>query len=145
MLIWARLIAGDEGRRAIGPREMLLGMFRENLMAEEADESSLQSLLLLSPSFLEDLELRLEQKKQIPMINGSPSGDLPLSSDGVEIISKAQVIADQVGSSEVTPIHVLAAILEGDGPLRAHLEQLGLTVSVVYEVLKGDRSGADPQ
>jgi plasmid stability protein len=51
-----------------------------------------------------------------------------------EIVTRAQEICREVGSAEVTPAHVMLAMLEDD-VLRPTLERRGITVDAVRSVL----------
>src|SRR5689334_2374316 len=71
---------------------------------------------------------------QVAMSRGKTAFGQRFAESAQEIVTRAQTICREVGSAEVTPAHVMLAMLEDD-VLRATLERRGITEQAVRAVL----------
>lgn len=86
-----------------------------------------------------------EMRQPIPPVRGRTPFTQRFAEHAQDLVLRAQEICRQVGSAEVTPAHVLLAMLE-DEVLRPTLEKKGITVEAVRAVLPSGppRTGPAP-
>jgi hypothetical protein len=137
MLFWARILAAEDGVHAIRPQDLLIGMFRDNLLAED-NRRSLVSLLELTPAFRDALELRIRRSRQPAPAELPLMGDLPLSSDSADMVNEAVYVAESRTSKALVPLHLLLVIIRRDASLAAHIHQLGLSLDRVERALDSE-------
>jgi plasmid stability protein len=77
---------------------------------------------------------RMYEGVQLAVTRGRSAFTQRLAERAKDIVTRAQDICRSVGSPEVTPAHVMLAMLEDD-VLRPTLERRGITVEVVRAVL----------
>jgi hypothetical protein len=87
----------------------------------------------IASGLLSDIRSSFATGEPIP-----PSSDLPISDDLKKILNRATVLMGNLGHSEVTPLHLLATILERENG--SHIQTLrnaGITLVKLLEVLQG--------
>lgn len=128
-LLWARVVASEQGADEIRPEHLILGVFRGPSLVS-GQENDIETVLGI-PS----LGQRIAEKIGGGDVRGNTAalqyGDIPLNESSRDVLKRAEECAREKGSQSVSALHILLAVVRSPEFPSALLNAAGLTAAII--------------
>jgi ATP-dependent Clp protease ATP-binding subunit ClpA len=132
-LLWARLVASEQGANEIRPEHLVIGMFRGPSLV--SGHENVIEIVLGVPSLGARIAEMIGQGDVHGNSTALQQGDVPLNESARAVLKKAEELAREGGRQSVGALHILLAIIRLNAFPSARLNAAGLTTAIIERAL----------
>ena len=152
----ARLMAGDRGATEIGNEHLLEGIIREDAPTRRlppysveieavqphhaffADSTATELLAELNPPSpnREAIQAVDMLRRQSTTLKPVPAADMPISSGLGRTLTEAVALANDLRSTNIEPLHLLAAMIQCDADICERLDRHNVSLDAVLAAIR---------
>lgn len=134
----ARVVAEDHGATEIGNEHLLEGIIREDAPTRLllfSNDKLLAELNPLSPNRdpIQAVDMLCQQSTTLKPIH---MPDMPISSSLGRALNEAVALANDLRSTNIEPLHLLAAMIQCDGDICERLNRHGVKLDAVVAAIR---------